>query len=193
MNSMPMRGQRIEKGGRRPGCSLNKAGVVAAGRQGEKESVCPAEREGAQGEQQEACSVYVHTNRRQLAVRRCARQSVGSWSARTPQRGWQHGCAPAGCGWQGAKGWTRHGCGWGGRVMAGKGQPHCCSASSRQEAQLLAVLLGQADQALHLLGVSTQLLAEVLDDCRGWRNGEMYGEEGRYRGGRERRRHQCWW
>lgn len=122
---MPMRGQRIEKGGRRPGCSLNKAGVVAAGRQGEKESVCPAEGEGAQGEQQEACSVYVLTNRRQLAVRRCAHQSVGSWSARTPQRGWQHGCAPAGCGWQGAKGWARRGCGWGGRLMAGKAQPPC--------------------------------------------------------------------
>lgn len=76
MNSMPMRGQRIEKGGRRPGCSLNKAGGVAAGRQGEKESVCPAEGEGAQGEQQEACSVYVLTNRRQLAVRRCAHQSA---------------------------------------------------------------------------------------------------------------------
>lgn len=49
------------------------------------------------------------------------------------------------------------------------GSPLC------QEAQLLAVLLGQADQALHLLGVGAQLLAEVLDHCR---RGRVKGTRG---------------
>ena len=40
------------------------------------------------------------------------------------------------------------------------------AAASGQEAKLLAVLLCQADQPLHLLVVGAQLLAKLLDDCR---------------------------
>lgn len=47
-------------------------------------------------------------------------------------------------------------------------QRHLCAgvlAALSQETQLLPILLGQADHALHLLVVNTQLAAELLDDC----------------------------
>lgn len=45
------------------------------------------------------------------------------------------------------------------------------SVRSCQESQLLAILLCEADNALHLLVVNTKLLAEVLDNLGVQRNG----------------------
>jgi len=42
---------------------------------------------------------------------------------------------------------------------------HTSLSRSRQETELLPILLGQPDQALHLLGVRADGLAKLLDDC----------------------------
>ena len=52
----------------------------------------------------------------------------------------------------------------GGREARRQPLPRSPSLSSRQKAQLLAILLGQPDQALHLLVVHADGLAKLFDD-----------------------------
>jgi hypothetical protein len=67
-----------------------------------------------------------------------------------------------------------------GRSPPGVKRPSRLGARLCQEAQPLAVLLGQAHHCLHLLVVHADLLAEVLDDCV-----LRKGREERLSGGRD--------